>query len=205
METTVYGTIYFMDKTKLTLRWPRQGGNDPIEIASTIKKALESDRIMAEGGDQEVQFRLAGDGDQVRPLRLRDCLLLVPGGRALVVLRELLERGKPLGLVPVGFAAMELARVEAGIPRFGIDMDEGTSLERTEAATNALARYLVRVPEATDVTTYVGTSSPADFNGLIRHYYMRGGANVADIRLNLLSRKARSQQSHAIGLRMRLM
>jgi hypothetical protein len=37
-----------MDKTKLTLRWPRQAGNDPIEIASTIKKALESDRIMAE-------------------------------------------------------------------------------------------------------------------------------------------------------------
>jgi hypothetical protein len=48
METTVYGTIYFMDKTKLTLRWPRQAGNDPIEIASTIKKALEADRIMAE-------------------------------------------------------------------------------------------------------------------------------------------------------------
>jgi hypothetical protein len=48
METTVFGTIYFMDKTKLTLRWPRQAGNDPIEIASTIKKALESDRIMAE-------------------------------------------------------------------------------------------------------------------------------------------------------------
>jgi hypothetical protein len=48
METTVYGTIYFMDKTKLTLRWPRQAGSDPIGIASTIKKALEADRIMAE-------------------------------------------------------------------------------------------------------------------------------------------------------------
>jgi hypothetical protein len=48
MQDTVYGTIFFMDKTKLTLRWPRQAGNDPIEIASTIKKALESDRIMAE-------------------------------------------------------------------------------------------------------------------------------------------------------------
>ena len=46
--TTVYGTIYFMDKTKMTLRWPRQAGNDPIEIAATIKKALESDKIMAE-------------------------------------------------------------------------------------------------------------------------------------------------------------
>jgi hypothetical protein len=46
--TTVYGTIYFMDKTKLTLRWPRQAGNDPIEIAATVKRALEADKIMAE-------------------------------------------------------------------------------------------------------------------------------------------------------------
>lgn len=46
--TTVYGTIHFMDKTKITLRWPRQAGNDPIEIATTVKKALESDKIMAE-------------------------------------------------------------------------------------------------------------------------------------------------------------
>ena len=46
--TTVYGTIHFMDKTKLVMRWPRQAGNDPIEIAATIKKALESDKIMAE-------------------------------------------------------------------------------------------------------------------------------------------------------------
>jgi len=84
-----------------------------------------------------------------------------------------------------------------------IDMDEGTSLERTEAAAHALASYLVRVTEVTDVTTYVGTSSPVDFNGLIRHYYMRQGANVADIRVNLLGRKARAQQSHAIGLRLR--
>jgi hypothetical protein len=48
MKETVYGTIYFMDKTKLVLRWPRQAGNDPIEIAATVRKALESDKIMAE-------------------------------------------------------------------------------------------------------------------------------------------------------------
>jgi len=47
-EQLVFGTIHFMDKTKLTLRWPRQAGVDHIEIAATIKKALESDRIMAE-------------------------------------------------------------------------------------------------------------------------------------------------------------
>jgi hypothetical protein len=48
MQETVFGTIHFMDKTKMTLRWPRQAGADPIEIAATVKKALEADRIMAE-------------------------------------------------------------------------------------------------------------------------------------------------------------
>ena len=84
-----------------------------------------------------------------------------------------------------------------------IDMPEGTTLEATEAAAGALADYLVRVPEVTDVSTYVGTSSPMDFNGLVRHYYLRRGAHVADIRLNLAGKKQRTQQSHALGLRLR--
>jgi len=84
-----------------------------------------------------------------------------------------------------------------------IDMPEGTTLETTEAATNALATYLVQVPEVTDVSTYVGTNSPVDFNGLVRHYYLRHGANVADIRVNLIGKKTRAQQSHAIALRLR--
>jgi multidrug efflux pump subunit AcrB len=82
-------------------------------------------------------------------------------------------------------------------------MPEGTPLERTEAAAHALAAFLVRVPEVTDVATTVGTSSPVDFNGLIRHYYLRQGPHLADVRLNLLNRKSRVQQSHAIGLRLR--
>ncbi len=48
MKDAVYGTIFFMDKTKLTLRWPRQAGSNHIEIAAMVKKALEADRIMAE-------------------------------------------------------------------------------------------------------------------------------------------------------------
>jgi len=84
-----------------------------------------------------------------------------------------------------------------------IDMPEGTPLERTEAAAHAFADYLVRVPEVTDVTAYVGTSSPIDFNGLIRHYYQRSGPRYADVRFNLLGKKHRAQQSHALGLRLR--
>lgn len=84
-----------------------------------------------------------------------------------------------------------------------VDMPEGTTLESTEAAARALADYLVRVPEVTDVSYYAGISSPMDFNGLVRHYYLRQGANVADIRVNLIGKKRRVQQSHALGLRLR--
>ena len=84
-----------------------------------------------------------------------------------------------------------------------VDMPEGTTLEDTEAAVYALSDYLVRVPEVTDVSTYVGTSSPVDFNGLVRHYYLRKGPHVADIRINFITKKRRAQQSHAIGLRLR--
>jgi len=48
MAETVYGTIYFMDKTSISLKWPRQAGSDHVEIATMVKKALESDRILAE-------------------------------------------------------------------------------------------------------------------------------------------------------------
>ena len=64
-----------------------------------------------------------------------------------------------------------------------VDMPEGATLETTESATAELASYLRGVPEVTDVTTYVGTSSPMDFNGMVRHYYLRRGPNVADIRV----------------------
>ncbi len=59
------------------------------------------------------------------------------------------------------------------------------------------------MPEVTDFTSYVGLASPMDFNGLVRHYYLRQGDNVAEIRINLAGKKNRALQSHAIGLRMR--
>ncbi len=84
-----------------------------------------------------------------------------------------------------------------------IDMPEGTTLEETDTAARALADYLRTVPEVTDFQTYSGTASPMDFNGLVRHYYMRRGSNVADIRVNLAEKKERAQQSHALVLRLR--
>jgi len=84
-----------------------------------------------------------------------------------------------------------------------VDMPEGTTLETTESVTAELASYLRGVPEVTDVTTFVGTSSPMDFNGMVRHYYLRRGPSVADIRVNLVPKHDRVQQSHALTLRVR--
>ncbi len=84
-----------------------------------------------------------------------------------------------------------------------IDMPEGSTLERTDAVVRDFERYLHTVPEVTDFSSYVGTHSPIDFNGLVRHYYLRSEPNLADIRINLVAKGQREQQSHEIHLRLR--
>ncbi len=84
-----------------------------------------------------------------------------------------------------------------------IDMPEGTTLEETDAVSRELEAYVATIPEVLNYTTTVGAYSPMDFNGLVRHYYLRQGGNVADLRLNLLHRNNREMSSHAIGLRIR--
>ncbi|HVP12885.1 MAG TPA: efflux RND transporter permease subunit, partial [Phycisphaerae bacterium] len=84
-----------------------------------------------------------------------------------------------------------------------LDFDEGTTLERSDAAVREFEHYLRQVPEVTDYTSYIGVASPMDFNGMVRHYYLRRGPNVAEVRVNLVGKKSRPQQSHAIGLRLR--
>ncbi|MGD8562624.1 MAG: efflux RND transporter permease subunit [Desulfarculaceae bacterium] len=84
-----------------------------------------------------------------------------------------------------------------------LDFPEGTTLEASDRAVRDLENYLSTIPEVTDFTSYVGTSSPMDFNGMVRHYYLRQGGNLADIRVNLVLKDRRQQQSHAIVLRLR--
>ncbi|UCG05444.1 MAG: efflux RND transporter permease subunit [Desulfobacterales bacterium] len=84
-----------------------------------------------------------------------------------------------------------------------VDMPEGTTLERTQAAVSAVGIYLRSVPEVMDYTAFVGVPSPMDFNGMVRHYYLRQGAHYADIRVTLADRQHRKQQSHALILRIR--
>ena len=84
-----------------------------------------------------------------------------------------------------------------------VDMPAGTTLEQTDAVVGEIEQYLRTVPEVVNFTSTVGTGSPMDFNGLVRHYYLRQGANVADVRVNLLPRQQRKMDSHAITLRLR--
>ncbi|MGO4905017.1 efflux RND transporter permease subunit [Flavobacterium sp. W20_MBD1_R3] len=84
-----------------------------------------------------------------------------------------------------------------------IDMPEGTTLERTSAVTKEIAQYVSTKPEVVNYQNYIGTSAPITFNGLVRHYDLRGGSNMADIQVNLLHKENRDLQSHDIAKEMR--
>jgi multidrug efflux pump subunit AcrB len=84
-----------------------------------------------------------------------------------------------------------------------VDMPSGTSLEQTAAATRAIASYVASAPEVKDYETYVGTASPFNFNGLVRHYFNRTQAYQADIQVNLVGKDQRKAQSHDIVKRLR--
>src|SRR5579864_653957 len=84
-----------------------------------------------------------------------------------------------------------------------VDMPDGTTLEQTTRVAQELTRYLAKQPEVLNYQVYSGTSGPYNFNGLVRHYFMRGQPNQADIQVNLLSRHERSAQSHEIARRLR--
>lgn len=86
-----------------------------------------------------------------------------------------------------------------------IDMPEGTTLERTNAVAREVGLTLKDVPEIKDYQIYAGTNAPINFNGLVRHYDLRSGANIADIQVNLIDKGKRSDQSHAIAKRLRPM
>ena len=84
-----------------------------------------------------------------------------------------------------------------------IDMPDGTPLEQTTHVAEALGSYLGQQPEVIDYQIYAGTSGPYNFNGLVRHYFLRSQPNQADIQVNLLSRHDRKAQSHEIARRLR--
>ena len=84
-----------------------------------------------------------------------------------------------------------------------VDMPEGTSLEQTSRVLSELGQYLATVPEVTDYQAYAGGASPINFNGLVRQYYLRSGANMGDLQVNLLPKHERERESHEVALAVR--
>ncbi len=84
-----------------------------------------------------------------------------------------------------------------------VDMPEGTTLEATTAVAREVAAVVRTLPEVTDVEVYAGTSAPFNFNGLVRHYFLRSGPAVAEVQVNLLPKHARSRASHNFGKSLR--
>ncbi len=84
-----------------------------------------------------------------------------------------------------------------------VDMPEGTTVEQTARVMAALGQRIAQVPEVTDYQVYAGGASPINFNGLVRQYYLRQGANVGDIQINLLDKHERERKSHDIARNLR--
>ena len=112
-------------------------------------------------------------------------------------------------LVAVMFVPLKLVKVKM-LPfdnksefQVIVDMPDGTTLEQTTRVAQSLGSYLSRQPEIANYQIYAGTSGPYNFNGLVRHYFLRHGPNQADIQVNLLPKDERSVQSHEIARRLR--
>ncbi len=84
-----------------------------------------------------------------------------------------------------------------------LNMPEGSALERTAQAAREIGAAVRPEPEVTDYQVYVGTAAPFNFNGLVRHYFLRRGANIADLQINLAPKSERTAQSHDIAKRIR--
>ena len=84
-----------------------------------------------------------------------------------------------------------------------VDLPEGSTVEQTDAALKSLADELRKAPEVAEVLSFAGAASPMDFNGMVRHYYLRREPHRGDLRVNLVPKETREAQSHAVVLRVR--
>ena len=125
--------------------------------------------------------------------------------------RRWLALGSVVLLLLVTMALVPLKRVTVKMLPFDnkselqviVDLPEDRTLEETASLAREMGEYLKTVPEVTDFQTYVGTAAPFNFNGLVRHYFLRQGNSVADIQVNFVDKGQRDQQSHAIAKRLR--
>ncbi|MEW8169698.1 MAG: efflux RND transporter permease subunit, partial [Candidatus Thiodiazotropha endolucinida] len=133
---------------------------------------------------------LAGKrGNRMRWVLLGSILLLIAASLALVATKSVVLKMLPFD------NKSEFQVV--------LDMPEGTSLEQTARVLDELGDYLGGVEEVSDYQVYAGTASPIGFNGLVRQYYLREGAHLGDIQVNLVDKQNRDRKSHEVALAVR--
>jgi multidrug efflux pump subunit AcrB len=109
-----------------------------------------------------------------------------------------------MALVPLGLVTVKMLPFDNKSEfQVIVDMPEGTALEQTARISTELAHEVLKDPAVVNVQSYVGLSSPYNFNGLVRHYFLRRAAHLADLQVNLLPKDDRSEQSHEIAKRVR--
>ncbi len=84
-----------------------------------------------------------------------------------------------------------------------VDLPQGATLEDTDRVLTDAAERLKDLPELTSIQAYAGTAAPFNFNGLVRHYYLRNGPEQGDLQINLVPKSERSRASHPIALDLR--
>ncbi|TCT12427.1 multidrug efflux pump subunit AcrB [Tepidamorphus gemmatus] len=84
-----------------------------------------------------------------------------------------------------------------------VDLPEGSSVEATDRTLQTIVAGLADVPEIVSFQTYAGTAAPFNFNGLVRHYYLRAAPEMGDIQVNLVEKSHRDRASHDIALDLR--
>ncbi|MBW8322210.1 MAG: efflux RND transporter permease subunit [Arenimonas sp.] len=84
-----------------------------------------------------------------------------------------------------------------------IDLPEGSSVETTDAVAQAVAKVTLDTPEVLSVQTHAATAAPFNFNGLVRHAYLRSEPEMGDVQINLTPKSERDRSSHAIALDLR--
>ena len=84
-----------------------------------------------------------------------------------------------------------------------VDLPEGASVEATDAVVQKVAHAAMDLPEVVAAQTHAGTAAPFNFNGLVRHYYLRALPEQGDVQVNLLPKGERDRTSHDIALELR--
>lgn len=84
-----------------------------------------------------------------------------------------------------------------------LDMPDGSALAKTASTLHKMAQILRKMPEVVSIQTYAGTAKPFDFNGLVRHSYLRQNSSEGELQIELVDKDKRDRSSHKIALEAR--